>query len=111
MRIFAVLVPALLLAQPSKRLQTGYDSIRASTLKADLTFLSSDALDGRMSLERGSEVAIQWIADEFAKTGLKPAGDHSYLQPVPLIKFTTDRNLTSLAITSNGRRAVFHAPD
>jgi hypothetical protein len=111
MRMIVLFLPALLFAQPLARLQTGYDSIRRPILKADLTFISSDALDGRMSLERGSEVAIQWIADEFAKAGLKPAAGDSYLQPVPLIEFTTDRNLTSLSITDNSHRQVFHAPD
>jgi hypothetical protein len=33
------------------------------------------------------------------------------LQPVPLIEFTTDRNLTSLSITRDNHRQVFHAPD
>ncbi len=111
MRMFVLFLPALLFAQPAARLQTGYASIRPPILKADLTFISSDALDGRMSLERGSEVAIQWIAGEFAKAGLKPAVGDSYLQPVPLIEFTTDRNLTSLSIIDDKRRQVFHAPD
>ena len=71
---------------------------RSARLKADLTFLSSDALEGRRSLERGSEVAIQWIASEFAKAGLKPLVGESYLQPVPIIEFTADRALTSLVV-------------
>src|SRR5690348_10216951 len=111
MRMFVLFLPALLFAQPPARFQTGYDSIRPPILKADLTFISSDALDGRMSLQRGSEVAIQWIAGEFAKAGLKPAAGDSYLQPVPLIEFATDRNLTSLNITYDNRHEVFHAPD
>ena len=73
MRSIALLfAAALLCAQPPARVQTGYDSIQPARLKADLTFLSSDALEGRMSLQRGSEIAIQWIASEFAKAGLKP---------------------------------------
>jgi len=105
------LTAVLLFAQPPARVQTGYDSIRASRLKADLTFLSSDALEGRRSLERGSEVAIQWIASEFAKAGLKPAAGDSYLQPVPLIEFTADRNLTTLKVTHGGKSEIFRAPD
>ena len=67
MRTLALLAfAAALMAQVGSRLATGYDSIQARRLKADLTFLSSDALEGRMSLQRGSEVAIQWIASQFA---------------------------------------------
>jgi Peptidase family M28/PA domain len=102
---------ALLVAQPPARVQTGYDSIHASTLKADLTFLSSDALEGRRSLERGSEVAIQWIASEFAKAGLKPAAGDSYLQTVPIIEFTPDRNLTTFTVSHQGKTETLHAPD
>lgn len=103
---------ALLFAQqPPANLRTGYDSIQASRLKADLTFLSSDALEGRRSLQRGSEVAIQWIASEFAKAGLKPAAGDSYLQPVPLIEFTPDRDLTALTLSHRGKTETFRAPD
>src|ERR1039458_1745918 len=82
-----LLAATLLWAQPPARMQTGYDTIQPARLKADLTFLSSDALEGRLSLQRGSEIAIQWIASEFAKAGLKPLVGDSYLQPVPIIEF------------------------
>jgi hypothetical protein len=105
------LAAALLHAQPPARVRTGYDTIQAARLKADLTFLSSDALEGRRSLDRGSEVAIQWIASEFAKAGLKPLSGDSYLQPVPLIEFTPDRELTKLTIVRNGHDETFSAPN
>ncbi len=112
MRLFALfLLSALLFSQTPSRLQPGYDSIQTATLKADLTFLSSDALEGRRSLERGSEVAIQWIASEFAKAGLKPAAGDSYLQPVPLIEYQMDRGQTSLTLRQGGQTETFHAPD
>jgi Peptidase family M28/PA domain len=93
------------------RISAGLDSIETPRLKADLTFLSSDAMEGRRSLERGSEVAIQWIASEFAKSGLKPVVGDSYLQPVPLIEFTADRTASSLAIRHAGNSATYQAPD
>src|SRR5260370_13019605 len=110
MRLSAVLLTAALLcAQVPSRVSTGYDSIQPARLKADLTFLASDALEGRRSLERGSEVAIQWIASEFAKAGLKPAVGDSFLQPVPLIEFTADRGLTSLVVKYGDRSETYHA--
>src|ERR1043166_5752493 len=112
MRIVLLLLTALLLqAQAPSRIQTGYDSIQANRLKADLTFLSSDALEGRLSLTRGSEVAIQWIASQFAAAGLKPAAGDSYLQPVPLIEYTLDRALTSLVLRQGDQVRTWHAPD
>jgi Peptidase family M28 len=106
-----LITTALLSAQVPSRLSTGYDSIQPARLKADLTFLSSDALEGRRSLERGSEVAIQWIASEFAKAGLKPASGDSFLQPVPLIEYTMDRGATSVIVQHGDKSETFHAPD
>ncbi len=113
MRIFAViLIASLACAQQTKsRISEGFDSIKVAHLKADLTFLSSDALEGRRSLERGSEVAIQWIASEFAKAGLKPLLGDSYLQTVPLIEFTADRELTSMVVRHGDKSATYRAPD
>src|SRR5437773_7449477 len=59
---------------------TGFHTIREDTVHADLTFLASDALQGRMSLQTGDEAAIQWIASEFAKAGLQPAASGSFLR-------------------------------
>jgi hypothetical protein len=106
-----VLLAAVVCAQPPAPVKPGYDTIRPERLKADLTFLSSDALDGRRSLERGSEVAIQWIASEFGKAGLKPLAGNSFLQPVPIIEFTADRNLTTLTILHDGHSEILRAPD
>jgi hypothetical protein len=113
MRIAALLLMASVAsAQQSKpRTAEGFDSIQAARLKADIAFLSSDALEGRRSLERGSQVAIQWIASEFAKAGLKPLAGDSYLQPVPIVEFITDRLSTFLTVRHGAKTATYHAPD
>jgi hypothetical protein len=105
------LMAALACAQLRSRIAAGLDSIDAARLKADLTFLSSDALEGRRSLEKGSEVAIQWIASEFAKSGLKPIANGSYLQAVPIIEYAVDREKTSLTIDAGGKSETYRAPD
>src|SRR5215471_20558067 len=108
-----LLIAGLACAQTGLRTRagTGLDGIDTRRVKADLTFLSSDALEGRRSLERGSEVAIQWIASQFATAGLKPLVGDSYLQPVPLIEFTADRNGTSLVVERGGRPVTYRAPE
>jgi hypothetical protein len=110
MRLVPLFLTAILLcAQVPSRVATGFDSIQASRLKADLTFLSSDALEGRRSLERGSEVAIQWIASEFAKSGLKPLSGDSFLQTVPLIEYQADREKTAVVVRHGGKSQTFNA--
>ena len=108
--LFLLAVP--LFAQDRSRLEPGLATIKAANLRADLTFLASDALEGRMSLERGSDVAIQWIASEFAKAGLKPIAGDSFLQPVPLVEYRMDRAQTRPdPHASTAAAANLHAPD
>lgn len=112
-RIFAVLLFLSLSSvlgaqsQPANETATGFNAIQAKDLRADLTFLASDALEGRMSLERGSEVAIQWIAAEFAKSGLKPVSGDSYFQSVPLIEYKPDAGGMRIALTRGGKTAEY----
>ena len=90
---------------------TGFNTIREDTLLADLTFLASDSLQGRMSLQNGDDVAIQWIASEFAKAGLKPAANGNYLQPVELIEYRGDRAQSYVALKRGGGEKQWKFPD
>jgi Zn-dependent M28 family amino/carboxypeptidase len=98
-------------AQVPSRVAAGYKTIQESTLRSDLTFLSSDALEGRLSLQPGDDIAIQWITSEFAKAGLKPAANGSYLQPVPLIEFRPDRGASYVALERGGREIRWRFPE
>ena len=84
----------------------GLDRIQISDLRRDLTYLSSDALEGRLSLTPGSEAAIRWIRNEFLKAGLKTSG-----QPVPLWEFRPDHEAGFLKIRQAGKEEVFRAPE
>jgi hypothetical protein len=90
---------------------TGFNAIREDTLRANLTFVASDALEGRMSLENGDAVAIQWIASEFAKAGLEPAANGSFLQPVELIEYRGDREHSYVALRRGGSEKQWKFPD
>lgn len=92
-------------------LAPGYETIREDTLRADLTFLASDALQGRMSLQGGDETAIQWIASEFAKAGLQPVVNGNYLQPVPLIEYRPDRAQNLVSLARGGKETQWKFPD
>src|ERR1700719_2140251 len=94
-----------------RRLTAGFDTIQQDGLRADLTFLASDALQGRMSLQNGDGVAIAWIASEFAKAGLKPGNDGSYLQAVPLVEYRGDRAQSYVALKRAGVEKQWKFPD
>ncbi len=70
---------------------TGFKAIKEMNLRANLAFISGDGLRGRMSLQPGDDATAEWVASEFAKAGLEPAADGSFLQPVPLVEYRNDR--------------------
>lgn len=71
-------------------------------MRADLDFLCSDALAGRVSLSPQANAAAQFLAAEFAKAGLHPAAGGSFLQPFPLIAYRADPSLRRLVLQREG---------
>ena len=61
-------------------------SIDPEKIRAHVKFLSDDLLEGRGPGLRGSEIAAQYIATQFALYGLKPGGDNgTYLQQINMV--------------------------
>lgn len=89
------------------RIAAGYRTISEADLRADLTFLASDALQGRMSLENGDAVAIEWIVSEFKKAGLEPAFGNSYVQPVPVVEYRADPAQSNIVLHRGGSEQKF----
>ncbi|MCE9530826.1 MAG: M20/M25/M40 family metallo-hydrolase [Planctomycetes bacterium] len=73
--------------------------ISAERIKADVTYLASDRLEGRGPGTRGEELTTDYLEGEFKKAGLKPLGERgTYLQPVPLVRVFTSPKSTLRAI-------------
>jgi hypothetical protein len=53
-------------------------------IRADLTVLSADSLQGRRTGTVGSRKAAEYIAKQMKNIGLEPGGDSGYIQRVPL---------------------------
>lgn len=60
--------------------QTLLDQISTESLRTNLTYLASDALEGRDTPSRGLNLAAQYIADQFKAAGLEAVGDDGYFQ-------------------------------
>jgi hypothetical protein len=77
------------------------DLITKQALKADLFFLASDNLQGRLTNTPGNRIAADWIAQRFERMGLAPgAADGSYFQKYDLMVATLgplERNTLALA--------------
>jgi Zn-dependent M28 family amino/carboxypeptidase len=72
-------------------------------IRAHVKFLSSDLLEGRGTGQRGSDIAAEHIATQFALDGLKPAGDQgTYFQEVPMVSVTTLPDTTFSLVPKSG---------
>lgn len=102
--IRALLLASLVLASASTlSAQTGSPAsagtrvaraVDSMVFKAHLEFLADDALEGRAPGTRGGLLAQKYIAAQFERIGLQPAGDSgSYCQRVPIIALTPEPTL------------------
>ncbi|HKF21762.1 MAG TPA: M28 family peptidase [Candidatus Angelobacter sp.] len=77
------------------------NAIDAEKIRATVKYLSDDALEGRGTGQKGGDKAADWMAAQFKKYGLAPAGDHgTYFQNVSFYGVTTDQQRTRLAFVS-----------
>ena len=68
-------------------------AVDTNVLRAHLEFLADDALEGRRPGTRGGRLAARYIAAQFERLGLEPAGDSgTYYHRVPIITLTPIRS-------------------
>jgi len=99
MKRIVVFIGALFIAvigfgQPNPTAVKFASLITEADLKADLTILASDAMEGRETGKRGQKMAAAFIAAYFEDLGLKAPVAGSYYQPVPL--YSTGAPIVSL---------------
>ena len=70
--------PARIALSPSER--AALDRISAQSLEGHLSFIASDLLEGRATPSRGLDIAAEYIAAQFRRAGLQPAGTDGYFQ-------------------------------
>ena len=84
-------------ASPGTRVARALD---ARVLRAHLEFLADDALEGRAPGTRGGATAAKYVATQFERLGLEPAGDSgTYFQRVPIIALTPEPALSVVGAT------------
>jgi len=82
-------------------------SIDAEKIRAHVRFLADDLLEGRGPGLRGSEIAAQYIATQFALDGLEPAGDNgTFLQQVKFVGVKADPARTSYTLEPAKGKAI-----
>lgn len=79
------------------------ESIRKAELRADLYFLASNGMRGRLTDTPENELAAEWIKARFERLGLPPAGpEQSYYHPYNLVTATLGAVNTLEAATGDG---------
>lgn len=68
-----------------------------------IQYLASDDLQGRDTGSEGHLKAAHYVASEYERAGLKPAGTSGYIQPVPFNVQQIVENESSLALVRNGK--------
>src|SRR4051812_39558589 len=90
----AILAGKELLAQTPNQATRVARAVDPQVLRAHLEFLADDALEGRRPGTRGGELAAKYIAAQFARLALQPAGDSgTYYHHVPIITLTPQPTL------------------
>ena len=78
--------------------------VTADALRGHVSFLASDALEGRNSPSQGLDVAAEYIASRFRAAGLKPMGDDGYFQTADWTRSQASPEGFAMTLESGGRR-------
>jgi hypothetical protein len=73
--LVAVAIPLVSLGLLAQQSAPEIQSITQADMKADLFFLASDAMAGRLTDTPQNAIAAEWIASRFGRLGLTPVGD------------------------------------
>lgn len=93
-----LLATAILISQPALA------ATPADRWTGHVKVLADDNMEGRLTGTAGYDRAAAYVAGEFQKLGLKPAGTDGYYQQVPLLEQTVDQKASRLALV--GQAAV-----
>lgn len=104
-----VAVPALCsgLSAPE---QAALDRISAVSMRGNLSFLASDALEGRATPSRGLDIAAEFIASRFRAAGLLPVLP-DYFQTAKLITASAKLDDFRMSLAAGGEQLELTASD
>ncbi len=104
--------PWSLLAQaPAPSTGVKFAQINPAEMKEMLTYLASDALQGRQVYTEGYGLAAAFVAEKLKSWGVKPGGDDGlYFQSVKNRGYRVTRN-SSITVEANGETRTFKQGD
>lgn len=78
-------------------------AISPAELEAHVSFLASDALEGRDTPSKGLDIAAEYIAAQMRRGGLKPAGTDGFFQTARLLNLQSNKEGLALAAQAGGK--------
>jgi Peptidase family M28 len=99
----ALFVCALAFGQLPAPEQAAIDRISPDSLRTNLQYLASDALEGRGTPSRGLDLAADYIAKQFQDAGLSPAAGDSYFQAATFDRAAVNLEGFQLLLRANGK--------
>src|SRR5689334_3160992 len=103
----ALAVPAETPSTYTPAAEAALARISPNSLRGNLSFLASDLLEGRDTPSRGLDIAAEYIAAQFRRAGLEPAGDDGYFQTAGFLVNQPRNDTFSLTLeTGSGSTTV-----
>ena len=97
-----IMVPSILMAQTQKPVSEAVETITPRDLQRRVGIIADDSMMGRDNPSRGLELTAKYVASEFGRIGLKPAGDQgSYLQRFKLTRWTIDTDRSAVELVTD----------
>lgn len=90
---------------PAPEVYRALASISSDSLRGNLSFIAADLLEGRDTPSRGLDVAALYIAAQFRRVGLEPAGDDGYFQTAKMLRVGPAAEGLELRL-ENGKRKL-----
>ena len=84
-----LLAPAMMLLGACSQIPAQQAGIDESRFRADIKELASDRYQGRQPTTQGETLTLAYLEKQFRAMGLEPGNGDSYLQPVPMVTYTT----------------------
>src|SRR5687767_12038554 len=98
--------------QTNQEIQIALTSVDPAEIKAMMTFLSDDLLEGRQPGTNGFALASRYIQTELMSLGLKPGVGDSFIQRVPLVKGIVHSNESKFVLECGGSsESLTYGPD
>jgi Zn-dependent M28 family amino/carboxypeptidase len=107
--ISAAAAAAMLLGSWPAAAQQNQDASAADRIRADVTFLADDMLEGRGTGSEGYEIAARFLASRFMALGLAPGNQGSWYQRVPFAE--TRRKAGAPSFIRIGNRKFINGQD